>query len=408
MEYNNSYSTSYILDKFDISRQTLYNWINAGLVMEPERDWRDWRVWTQQTLDEIENVITMKKDGVKADDTGIEKNLHINNRRYLGSKHKMVDFIKETIDNEFPKYKSFCDLFAGTGVVANAFNKKGVKVIVNDLLHSNYLSYMTWFYDGMYNSGKVNKLIDDFNNIVPSNDNYLSINFGNKYFSMENARKAGTIREHIDMISDELTTKEKAMLITSLLYALDKVANTCGHYDAYRKSAPENQKLKLLYPSIKDSENKDNEVYKEDANKLVKSIKADVMYIDTPYNSRQYADAYHLLENIAEWKKPELEGVSMKYKNRSKIKSDYCTIKAPLAFSNLIENVDAKLIVVSYNNMAQKGNGRSNAKMSDEEIIEALSRKGTVKTYETKHQYFTTGKATIEDHKERLFVCKCK
>lgn len=279
---------------------------------------------------------------------------------------------------------------------------------MNDILYSNYICYQTWFGNGDYSKKKIEKLIKEFNSIEVNQDNYVSQNFGGNYFTYENARKIGYIRETIESISKELTEREKAILITSLLYAADKVANTCGHYDAFRRKLDMTQSIKMQLPIINDLNNKNNEIYKEDANELVKKISSDVTYIDTPYNSRQYADAYHLLENLALWKKPKVEGVAKKMTNRSNIKSKYCTVKAPDAFSNLIDNLDSKYILVSYNNMAQKGNGRSNAKISDDEILEILSKRGKVKVYDTDFQYFTTGKTDLTDHKERVFVCKCR
>ena len=93
--------------------------------------------------------------------------------------------------------------------------------------------------------------------------------------------------------------------------------------------------------------------------------------------------------------------------DRKTIKSKYCTHSAPEAFSRLIKDIKAKYIVVSYNNMAQKGNERSNARISDKEILNTLQSKGTVKTFSEKLKAFTTGKSEHLDNEERLFVCKC-
>ena len=152
--------------------------------------------------------------------------------------------------------------------------------------------------------------------------------------------------------------------------------------------------------------NKNNKVFNEDANELVKKIKADVVYIDPPYNSRQYCDAYHLLENVARWEKPEVHGVAKKM-DRSKLKSEYCTNKATDAFADLISNIKAKYIMLSYNNMSQKGNDRSNAKISDEDILRILRGKGKVKVFSQQYKAFTTGKSDIADNEERLFLCEC-
>src|SRR5699024_6204852 len=254
------------------------------------------------------------------------------------------------------------------------------------------------------NITKIEKLIKFFNESEATEENYVSNNFGGTYFTDYNARKIGYIREEIEKRSDELNVREKAILITSLIYAMDKVANTVGHYDAYRRKLDSLKEIKLLMPEFNDMLNSGNKIYKEDANELVRKINADLFYIDTPYNSRQYGDAYHLPENIVEWEKPELVGVAKKMMDRSHIKSDYCTMKATSAFADLISNIEGKYILVSYNNMAQKGVGRSNAKISSEEIVEILETRGTVKIFETNFQAYTTGKTNIEDHKEILYL----
>ena len=128
--------------------------------------------------------------------------------------------------------------------------------------------------------------------------------------------------------------------------------------------------------------------------------------MDPPYNSRQYCDAYHVLENVARWEKPKVFGVAKKM-DRSSMKSKYCTISATEAFEDLVKNIDAKYIVLSYNNMAEKGNDRSNAKITDKDIMRILGEKGEVQVFSESYKAFTTGRTDIDDNEERLFVCKC-
>lgn len=396
--------TKDILEEFQISRQTLYNWSKSGFLTEPKKDWRGWRMWTEQHVKEIGNIIR-KKENEQLSLPISEQKLKINNRRYLGSKYKLLDFICKVVEENCTEVSSVADIFGGTGVVADRFNKQGKDIIVNDILYSNYLAYLTWFGSEEINATKIESLIKEFNEYEPTEENYVSINFGGTYFTEYNARKLGFIREEIESITNELNSREKAILITSLIYAMDKVANTVGHYDAYRRKLDSLNELKLLLPEFTDELNSQNEIYKEDANELVRNISADLFYIDTPYNSRQYGDAYHLLENIAEWEKSELVGVAKKMVDRNHIKSDYCTMKATSAFEDLVSNIKGRYILVSYNNMAQKGVGRSNAKISSEEIIEILETRGTVKIFETNFQAYTTGKTNIDDHKELLYLC---
>lgn len=336
------------------------------------------------------------------------KMISINNRRYIGSKFRMIDFIKETMKKEKIEYSSFLDLFGGTGIVGDFFNDQKTKVYVNDLLKSNYISYLAWFGSEKIDKNKIKRYIDKYNSLTVLKDNYFSLNFSNTYFSEENCKKIGFIREDIEenYTNNNLNIRERAILITSLLYAMDKIANTVGHYDAYRKKGDLNKKLELCMLDLKsNTNNKNNKIFNEDSNELVRNLKADVVYIDPPYNSRQYSDAYHLLENVAMWEKNEVHGVAKKMEQNG-IRSKYCSVSAPLVFKDLIENIDAKYIIVSYNNMGKKGAGRSQAKISDEDIINTLGKKGKVKVYETDFKEFNTGKTHIENHKERLFVCK--
>jgi adenine-specific DNA-methyltransferase len=97
---------------------------------------------------------------------------------------------------------------------------------------------------------------------------------------------------------------------------------------------------------------------------------------------------YHLLENIARWEKPAVSGVARKM-DRTALKNDYCTNKATAAFEDLIKNVNAQYILLSYNNMAQKGNDRSNAKIGDEDIMRVLSAKGKIRVFSRDYKPFS-------------------
>lgn len=329
----------------------------------------------------------------------------INNRRYLGNKYKLNEFIKNTILKECGDFETFADLFAGTGSVASLFQDK--HLIVNDILYSNYVCHQTWFGTDKYSQSKIESYIKRYNNLSVKTENYMSKNFADTFFSKSNCRKIGFIRNDIEenFQNGTVNLREKCILITSLLYAMDKIANTCGHYDAYRRNGELDRKLMLGIPSIQGN-NLKNELYNEDINNLVKVVSADVVYLDPPYNSRQYCDAYHLLENVARWEKPKVFGVAKKM-DRTSLKSDYCTIGATHAFEDLIYNIKAKYIVLSYNNMAEKGNDRSNAKLSDKDIIRILKEKGNVKVFSQDYKAFSTGKSNIEENAERLFICKC-
>ena len=339
-------------------------------------------------------------------ETKVYKTSLINNRRYLGNKYKLLPFITKVVNDECSDIETVADIFAGTGAVSSAFTHK--TIITNDLMYSNYICNYAWFGAEEYNPQIIIDFVVRYNAATECGDNYMTENFADTYFSREDCSKIGFIREDIEenYKNGTINNRERAILITSLLYAMDKIAVTCGHYDAYRKGADFEASLELYVPLAEVNNNPSNHCFNEDANELVKRIEADLVYIDPPYNSRQYCDAYHLLENVARWEKPEVFGVAKKM-DRSGMKSKYCTMSATKAFEALIGDIKAKYIMLSYNNMAEKGNCRSNAKITDEDIIRILSKKGTVKVFEESYKAFTTGKSDIAENAERLFLCTC-
>lgn len=334
--------------------------------------------------------------------------LQINNRRYIGSKNSLLNNIDKVIKKYYKDYNFvLADVFAGTGVVGNYFANKGSKVIVNDLLFSNFVAYNTWLSDGEYDINKIEEIIGKYNSLNPNKleDNYFSEKFGNKYFHLNDAKIIGYIREDLERRKKDLTDREFYILLTSLMYETDKIANTCGHFESFLNKTPKEKGVILRVPDIKKFQHK-NDIYCKDANQLVKEIEADVFYIDPPYNARQYVNFYHVLENLALWQKPEeLEGNSMKFK-RNHLKSDYSKAKAPIVFEDLINNIKGKLIVVSYNNTYDAKSGASNNKISEKQIEDILSKKGKLTKYEIDYKFFNAGKTDLKNHKEYLFVCE--
>lgn len=337
--------------------------------------------------------------------------MKINNRRYIGSKTNLLSNIDKVI-KEFYGNKNFifADIFSGTGTVAEHFFEQGNKVIVNDILYSNYVSYMTWMSNGEYNLTKVNEILNKYSKLEPDklDNNYFSETFGNKYFHINDAKKIGYIRESLEQIKSELTEREYYIILSSLIYETDKIANTCGHFESFLNKTPLEKGIKLRMPEIYENENNKNEIYCMDANDLVKKIKSDVTYIDPPYNARQYVNFYHVLENLARWEKPtELEGKTMKFK-RNHLKSEYSTSKAPIAFKELINNLDTKIIIVSYSNTYNAKSQASNNKISEQQLIEILKSKGKVTRNEINYKAFNTGKTDFINHKEYLYICEVR
>jgi len=335
--------------------------------------------------------------------------LKISNRRYIGGKSRILKNIEECIGRYNLGGFSFADIFGGTGVVADTFYLGGHDVIVNDTLYSNYVAYQTWMSGAEYNEAVIKEYLQAYNAIDATalDSNYFSDIFANKYYALGDAKKIGYIREDLEKNKDKINKQEYYIILTSLLYAADRIANTCGHYESFLNTAPQEQGIKLIEPEINKVKQK-SQIYCMDANKLVEKIKADVFYIDPPYNARQYVNFYHVLENLARWEKPtELEGNSMKFK-RNNLKSAYSRSKAPEVFEDLITKINAKLIVVSYNNTYNARSGASNNKISIEQMESILRKKGKVDVVGIDFNSFQAGKTDFKDHKEFLYLCEVR
>ena len=331
----------------------------------------------------------------------------ISNIRYTGSKSKLNPWIENIINKHSKNYKSFADIFAGTGTVSAHNIKNYDEIILIVILHYNNLIYFGFFQKGIFNKKKLVKFEEFYQNLNPRKieDNYFSINFGNKFFQIEDAKKIGYIREHLIKSKSDLTKKEYSILLASLLYSADRSANTVGHYDAYRKI--KNIKSKFSYKLIEPmSHNSNIKIFREDANDLVKKISTDITYIDPPYNSRQYSRFYHVLENLTEWKKPDLFGVALKPEPQNM--SDYCRNSAYDKFSDLIENINSSLIIVSYNNTYKSKSSSSKNKITHEQISATLKKKGKTYEYSKSHNHFNAGKTVFSDHREYIFVTEVK
>ncbi len=330
----------------------------------------------------------------------------IGNRRYTGSKLKLKDWIKGLILENCPDCESFCDIFAGTGVVTDALLGEFQHLILNDFLYSNEVIYKAFFQCAPFDMQKLfsfKKRYDDLN-VDSLEDNYVSLNFGGKYFEVGDARAIGYIRQDIEDNKDTLNEREYSILLASLLYSFDKCANTVGHYEAYFKNRDiaRSFSFELITPYDTLALGKSVDIFREDANALASFVKADIVYIDPPYSSRQYSRFYHVLENITKWEKPQLQGTALKPPVENM--SAYCSNSAKIAFADLIEKLSCKFIVVSYNNTYNSKSSSSENKMTLEDIERILSKKGKTNRFEVPFKAFNAGKTDIQNHKEYIFI----
>lgn len=342
----------------------------------------------------------LNSSGSNPRDTRLVK-FDIENRRYIGSKVRLIPNIFESIPDGF-RHGHFFDIFGGTGVVAAKATQVFAKVTVNDHLYSNQVTYQAFFGSGRFAQKTLEKFAEEVRSIKLPKSNYFSKEFGGRYFSKHDAILIGAIRDRIEIRRSDLSRREYFVLLASLMYSTDRSARTVGHYEAFLRNVPSRNsfEFRLIQPirSVNVS------IFREDANQLARKIRADVTYVDPPYNSRQYSRFYHVLETLIKWEKPELSGVARKPPTENS--SDYCKSSAPEAFADLIASLDTRLIVVSYNNTYESKSNSSKNKISHEFIRESLSSRGEVKVESIELPHFNAGKSSLPNHREFLFVCK--
>lgn len=324
---------------------------------------------------------------------------------YIGSKFSLIDFLKSSISNilvanneiRTPNEMVFADLFAGTGVVSGAFKQEGYSVIANDIQFYSYVITKHLIENnGSLDKGRCAKLIAELNNIkgvegfIYKNYCYEGTEgqeFRRMYFTEYNAKKCDAIRIAIEekRLSNSITDSEYIFLLGSLINSIDKYANTASVYGAYlkkfKKSSLREMKLDPLPIMQGQAECK---AYNEDISDLIKHVSGDILYLDPPYNSRQYCTNYHLLETVAKYDNPVIHGKTglREYVNQ---KSVFCIKnKVEKAFLELIKNARFKYIFLSYNNEGL---------MSCDTIERIMKKYGKYKLFIQDHRRFKADSA---------------
>lgn len=308
---------------------------------------------------------------------------------YIGSKLKLCQhFLPETIKSVCGtdlSQKTFCDIFAGTGIVGRTFKTSVKKVISNDIEYYSYILNKNYIENHRPLKNAEN-LVSELNELSFCVDGFIYKNYclgGNgerQYFSDENGKKIDSIRIKIEEWKNngKINKSMYYFLLASLLESADKVANTASVYGAYLKNLKKSAKKQMILESA-DFELNDNEheVFKSDANELITRISGDILYLDPPYNTRQYGANYHILNTIAEYKPFVPKG---KTGLREYTRSKYCSVSSVKEeFENLIKNANFKYIFLSYNNEGL---------MSVEDVRRILRKYGRYDLAQTDYQRF--------------------
>jgi len=298
----------------------------------------------------------------------------------------MLDNIKYVIDQCTENVQTIADIFSGTGVVSRFFKDKGYMVFSNDILYLSYVLNKGVLEMNSPIDQHIRDIIHHLNHLTIDNAPWFDINtafiFQNyspnencnrMYFQNENALKIDLIRQEIERLKPQITDTEYFYLLSLLISAVPYISNITGTYGAYLKYWDKRTFNPLI---LKETEIATSDIqcqcYNLDAIDFAHQIDCDLVYLDPPYNGRQYMPNYHLLETIAKYDYPTIKGVTGMRVDPDKM-SDYCKkSKAENAFRELLAALHCKYILLSYNNEGL---------LSTEQMSQVIQDVGIKKTF---------------------------
>lgn len=317
--------------------------------------------------------------------------------KYAGSKTKLLPQIFQ-LANKVP-FNTVIDGFSGTTRVSQAFAQSGKTVICNDISVWSE-TFAKCYLQNTKTSSFYFDLISHLNNVKPT-DGWFTENYGGipdskisvatdglkKPWQAHNTRKLDAIRDEIDRVcGNEI---EKAVALTSLILALDKVDNTLGHFVSYLNEwSPRSfNSLKLEVPRLRVNR-QEHLVHRNDIFKVLSNTRADLAYFDPPYGSNnekmppsrvRYASYYHLWTSIILNDKPDLFGKAKRRADTSdKVaasvfeefrRDENGNLIAVQAIQKMLQSADVKHIILSYS---------SGGKATAEQLNYAISTCGRV------------------------------
>lgn len=346
---------------------------------------------------------------------------------YLGNKRTLLKDIESTVKsiikaNFSPEKQDnliIADLFSGSGVVSRMLKTYSRKLIVNDfepytkVINSCYLTNKADF-----NEDKYDEYLQQIENYEPITDGIIRTHYSPKddtkiqpqdrcFYTNINAKKIDTYRAAIQKI---VPPDMQKFYLASLLYEASVHVNTGGMFKGFYKDrhtkigkfggtnsdslARIKGEIKLSKPILSDSD-AIVEIYCEDTNKLITSLedRIDIAYIDSPYNQHPYGSNYFMLNLILENKITDINKLSRVsgIPNNWKDSDYYKRAKAETAMRELISNLKASWIIVSYS---------SDGIIGYDEMIKILEENGTVDIKKIQYPLLKSSRNRKENKKE--------
>ncbi|MDP4240423.1 MAG: DNA adenine methylase [Bacteroidota bacterium] len=345
--------------------------------------------------------------------------------KYAGSKLKILPYIFELV-NELQGIETVLDGFSGSTRVSQAFAQLGYSTSSNDIAVWSEV-FATCYLISNKPNAYYQQLIDHLNEL-PGVEGWFTENYGGavteikKPFQLKNTMKLDAIRDEIELLN--LDWEDKCVLLTSLIYALDKVDSTLGHYAAYLSAwSPRSYNdLKLKLPLRFELKGK-NSVFRDDIFNTVSTNRFDLAYFDPPYGSNnekmppsrvRYASYYHLWTTIIQHDKPAVFGKANRREDSRDERSasvfeefrrnedgDFLAMKA---LRRLIEETKAHYLLLSYS---------SGGRATKQQLLDMISDSGKlldIKSINYQKNVMSSMRSTLEwintdeKHHEYLFL----
>lgn len=282
------------------------------------------------------------------------------------------------------------DLFSGTSRVAYAFKEGGYQVQANDLSYFGYLNALAYLGNEPEAIPEINRHLEVMRSLTPEYG-YFTETFcvRSRFFSVSNGQKIDACRKYLKGIQTWIKPEYHAALTVSLIEAADRVDSTVGVQMAYLKKYAARALQPLALRNWDYFLPGESKVTQFDAVKLSGSVKADLVYLDPPYNSHSYFGNYHIWETLARGDEPEVYGVACKRVDTKESKSDFTSkAKCLTSLETVVKNVEAPYVMVSFNNEGFIG---------EETMRSMLGKYGDVRVVEIPYQRYVGAKIGIHN-----------
>ncbi|MEY3015621.1 MAG: hypothetical protein RIT45_4356 [Pseudomonadota bacterium] len=305
--------------------------------------------------------------------------------KYLGSKRALLPLLVATVralDAEAP-VRTVADLFSGTARVGHALKGAGYRVRAND--HNAYAETLARCYvvaDRERHAAKAERMLRELERL-PGRPGWFTATYAEqaRYFSPENAARIEAMRAQIEAWAPG--PELRAVLLTSLVEAADRVDSTVGVQMAYLKSwAPRARRpIALRVPDLLPrAPHGKGSAHGLDAAVAAHRLRADVAYLDPPYNQHSYLGNYHVWETLVRWDAPEVYGIACKRVDVQQRKSAFNSKRLiGEAFDGLVQRCVAERLVVSFSDEGA---------LSYEALVTALQRRGHVTVLSRGHERY--------------------